>query len=453
MDDTIRLSLCLLLGALVAPTLLLHGSPKVADPCSFQGDSIVVDLDLCRPQPLPQEERALALASLPRDGAVAVSDGRNLQKLDAIRQVLRFHAREDVYELRVIDIPQAWTGLHHRSVLLISLPALRLLSGTELQALAAHEIGHEYVWEPFAEAQAGRDRLRLHQLEKTCDAIALATMARLGVPEANLMAALEKVERYNTRHFGSASNSDDYPSLQERGESAKRVEVSAGGGRQQAFGLSTERFVAFAEITFPPPYRGSPLAFHFQEQWPASLTLEGLAGHASRRFVGAVAIVRYKFVLPDGSPASEFRLRERVTVVGQFGELPPREVYERTVDSVDGFVTDVQVFGYDETGSPAKARAHQGKVMALAWRVFRQELFANSDDSAFAILEWRHSLTSIQLLRAYAAPASTNAAEGHAAAPNYDLGSSAESGGARERGVRGQREKGTWSPKSQEFRP
>jgi Zn-dependent protease with chaperone function len=40
-------------------------------------------------------------------------------------------------------------GLYGRAVLLISLPALRLLRAEQLEALVAHEIAHEYWWDAW----------------------------------------------------------------------------------------------------------------------------------------------------------------------------------------------------------------------------------------------------------------------------------------------------------------
>lgn len=78
--------------------------------------------------------------------------------------VFRSHRRDGVYALKVTSVPQAWTGLHGRAVLLVSLPALQLLSSQELQALVAHEVGHEYLWREYAIAQQDKNTQRLREL-------------------------------------------------------------------------------------------------------------------------------------------------------------------------------------------------------------------------------------------------------------------------------------------------
>jgi hypothetical protein len=93
-----------------------------------------LDLDACRPEPITGAQKAAVLQLLPIDGAVAQLGSGELRKLQAIDAVLRTHRRTGVYEIRVIAVPQAWTGLDNRTVLLISLPALTVLDAEELQA-------------------------------------------------------------------------------------------------------------------------------------------------------------------------------------------------------------------------------------------------------------------------------------------------------------------------------
>lgn len=191
---------------------------------SANGDCIIrdvetarnLDLDACRPAPVSVEEKAQALHALPAEGTVTHLGGDERRKLEAIDPVLRVHKRIGIYEVRVISVPQAWTGLHERAVLLISLPTLRLMTSDELAALAAHEIGHEYVWQQFAGAKARRDTGRLRELELICDAIAARTLVRLDRAPVRLQTALEKMSWYNLERFGVALNEGDYPSLKER---------------------------------------------------------------------------------------------------------------------------------------------------------------------------------------------------------------------------------------------
>ena len=212
--------------AVVLAALLLS-SPLVAAngmcPGSLQWVMNAMDLDACRPAPISAAEKAILLESLPAEGEVTHLTKSERRKLAALDPVLRLHGRKGVYGLKVIALPQAWTGLYERAVLLISLPALRLLDSEELQAVVAHEIGHEYVWQEYAIAQRRNDIARLRELELTCDAIAVLTLMRLGVNPHRLVTAVEKGLRFNQGRFGRPRNENSYPPLMVRRDLVKRM--------------------------------------------------------------------------------------------------------------------------------------------------------------------------------------------------------------------------------------
>ena len=100
--------------------------------------------------------------------------------------MLVYHQRHDVFEIKVIDIPQAYVGLHGRIILLISRRALRLLSASELQAVVAHEIAHDFFWGEFQLALKNGDVPLRHQLELQCDGVAALTLIALGMDPLQL---------------------------------------------------------------------------------------------------------------------------------------------------------------------------------------------------------------------------------------------------------------------------
>jgi len=175
-----------------------------------------IDLAACRPTPVGAVEKAAVLRSLPTEGAVTQLGAEERRKVDSLGPLLRAHGRYTVYDVRIITVPQAWTGLYERAVVLISRPTLTLLSSEELQALVAHEIGHEYVWRQYADAKSHKNTKRLRELELVCDAIAVRTLAREGVSPERLQTAIEKVHWYNRERFGVALNEGSYPSIKER---------------------------------------------------------------------------------------------------------------------------------------------------------------------------------------------------------------------------------------------
>jgi predicted Zn-dependent protease len=136
--------------------------------------------------------------------------------------------RESIFVIKVIDVPQAVIALHARFVVLLSRPALMMLSSDELRALLAHEIGHAYVWSDYQRASRARDAARLQDLELVCDVIAIVTLSRLGHDASPLLDSLEKLTRFNHQRFGAADNEGIYPTLTRRKAVIRAIEEQLG---------------------------------------------------------------------------------------------------------------------------------------------------------------------------------------------------------------------------------
>ena len=173
-------------------------------------------LETARPAPLSAEDRARVLSALPPDGEVTDLSASARQKIAALTELLRVSGRESVYEIKVIDVPQAAIGLYARAVIFISEAALTLLDADELHASLAHEMGHGYVWTERERAFELGDHKRLKDLELVCDAIAIVTLHGLGMDVSRLMSGIEKTSRFNRKRLGTANNERDYPTLAER---------------------------------------------------------------------------------------------------------------------------------------------------------------------------------------------------------------------------------------------
>lgn len=180
-------------------------------------------LEAARPAPVSMEEMGAILRALPPEGEVTKLGAPAQQKVDAVRQLLNSTQR-DWYNIKVIDLPQAVIVLHARALLLISAPAIALVNAAELQAMAAHEIGHEYVWVEWNRARQRVDRARLKELELVCDAIAAVTLRQLGIDPSKVIDGVEKVTRFNRERFGSATNEKSYPTLAERRAFAREID-------------------------------------------------------------------------------------------------------------------------------------------------------------------------------------------------------------------------------------
>jgi predicted Zn-dependent protease len=170
-----------------------------------------------------EAEREGALATLPERGDVREFSSIQRRKLATIADVLKPHGRERVYVIKVIDLPQAAVALHGRAILLITRPALDLLEPQELQALAAHEVGHEYFWNEYYRARQDDDRALLRRLELVSDGIAILTLRRAGADPRRLTSAIRKVVEYNRDRLGAPRNEDRYPAIGERRTFAERL--------------------------------------------------------------------------------------------------------------------------------------------------------------------------------------------------------------------------------------
>lgn len=180
-------------------------------------------LETARPTPVSAAAKARILSSLPPEGEVTNLNASGRRKLAALSQMLRATKRDSVYEIKVVDVPLARIGLYERTVVLISKTALILLDADELQALMAHEIGHEYLWVEHERASRRGDHGRLKELELLCDGIAILTLQGLGLDPSRLIAGVEKITRYNQQVFATAVNESGYPPLAERREFGRAV--------------------------------------------------------------------------------------------------------------------------------------------------------------------------------------------------------------------------------------
>ena len=173
-------------------------------------------LETRRPPSLSPGAKARILAGLPSEGEITNLDDAGRHKLAALKQLLQATDRASVYEVKVIDVAYARIGVFARSVILISRSAFMLLDAEELQALAAHEIGHEYFTADYENAIRTGDHRRIKDLELLCDAIAILTAHRLGMNPARLLGAVEKITRYNQKLFPTRIDDTNYPTVAER---------------------------------------------------------------------------------------------------------------------------------------------------------------------------------------------------------------------------------------------
>jgi hypothetical protein len=170
---------------------------------------------LRQPAPSPAD-RAMVIRNLPKQGELTPTR-QEATKLEALQPVLALHGREQDMEFRLVTVGGlALAALHARTVPLMTREALTLLDRDELQAVIAHELGHDYIWNEYEEArQQGNHRL-LQELELRCDVVAVMTMERLRVDSERLLSAATKLARYNQHLMGRPLSDARYVPLKER---------------------------------------------------------------------------------------------------------------------------------------------------------------------------------------------------------------------------------------------
>jgi hypothetical protein len=213
----------MILAAVWVPVSATAGANKPRDPrhpvsmalAFFEGngDDAVALVRRLRPAAVSAAMRAAVVAALPPEGELQPTDDERV-KIATLDAVFEFHERKGSLVIKVIDVGHAFVGLHARTVLLLSRDALSLVSAEELQALVAHELGHELFWDEYQAARIGNPA-RVQELELSCDGVAVTTLRALGQEPDALVRAVTKMTRYNER-LGATANAALYVSLKDR---------------------------------------------------------------------------------------------------------------------------------------------------------------------------------------------------------------------------------------------
>ena len=179
-------------------------------------------LSRIRPVALAPDLRTKVLKMLPKDDLVNPS-ANELAKLKTLEPILKYHQRDSIMELKVLRAPTATAVFLAGAAVLITEPALKILTAAELQAVIAHELGHEYYWTRFELARQNHEYNELQELELRCDGIAVVTLEHLGLDPQSLVSAIAKLNKYNSHHGSSSAQSQNYVAFDERVEFIYRM--------------------------------------------------------------------------------------------------------------------------------------------------------------------------------------------------------------------------------------
>ena len=186
-----------------------QSSTSVADRVLAYFDQLSKDqhldeyLTLTRPTAVSTRYKAAALANLPPTGSVQLSD-RSQAKLAALAPILEFYGRRGIIEPMVIqDNETTFIGLYERCALIITQKALDLLIESELQAVVAHELAHEWYWDEYRLARGFNQDDKVQEIELRCDGIAILALVRLRLNPAQIISAMRKMGNYDRATAGA----------------------------------------------------------------------------------------------------------------------------------------------------------------------------------------------------------------------------------------------------------
>ncbi len=178
----------------------------------IHAQSFDIYLESIRPGQLSPELKAKLIAILPKQDIINPS-AQGWDKLAALEPILKYYARSSVLDLKVIRMGQAVVLFLAGAAVVISQEALDLLTTKELQAIIAHELGHEYFWNEWQQARLNKQYEKMQEIELRCDGMAVMTMNQLGLDPSNLISAITKLTK---SHVGPLANEAYYPPLEER---------------------------------------------------------------------------------------------------------------------------------------------------------------------------------------------------------------------------------------------
>jgi len=179
-------------------------------------------LSRLRPVALAPELRARVLNMLAKDDLVLPS-AQGRAKLETLEPILKYHQRNSVIELRVLRAPTATAVFLAGAAVLITEPALEILTAEELQAVVAHELGHEYYWNEFEAARHNHDYSKIQELELRCDGIAVMTLKHLSLDPTSLISAIAKLNKHNSHPGSSSPQNQNYVAFDKRVEFIHRM--------------------------------------------------------------------------------------------------------------------------------------------------------------------------------------------------------------------------------------
>jgi hypothetical protein len=181
------------------------------------------------------------------------------------------------------------------------------------------------------------------------------------------------------------------------GLSIAGLRTSTASTTENVYRFATDRCDIQVSVEFHDSYSSRGFWFNNRRlDAPFCLSLNGEKDRdCIESFVGSLAIARYE-VRFHSKHRQVSTLREYVRNIDRDERLEPRSPFHRKVELHRGLASDLQAFGYKESGpSPAPATVTDS---ASPWYYFRQDLYLEADSVPFLIVHWKHAISAIRML-------------------------------------------------------
>lgn len=177
----------------------------------IHGLSFASYLKSIRPRQISPELKAKYVAIFPKQDVVTPS-AEGMDKLAALGPILEYYGRSSVVDVKVVRMGQPIVLFLAGAAVVISEEALNLFSAKELQAVVAHEMGHEYFWSEWQTARLNKKYEKMQEIELRCDGMAIIALSQLGLNPQTFIKAITKL----ARAYGPRINMEYYTPFEER---------------------------------------------------------------------------------------------------------------------------------------------------------------------------------------------------------------------------------------------
>ncbi len=225
----VLISCCLSASAQSSATLNLNEASTILRGRSFA--ELKKNFDRYRTPVYDQSFRSLIIAANIKQGELRVQTDKNaLERLRwRLLPVLQLYGRESI-DLVIFQAPAPNAICIGGTALFFSTGLFEVIDrDEELQAIAAHELAHEYLNTLALAARDRKDYQTLRSVERICDVFAVAALRELKINASFFKSGLEKLTSSSYASPWKGDGTDTHPPLRERLASISSLDAAFSG--------------------------------------------------------------------------------------------------------------------------------------------------------------------------------------------------------------------------------